>query len=251
MTVMLAAQGLSKRYGDHLALDGFDLQVSQGEVVGLLGPNGAGKTTALRLLSGFLPASAGIATLAGFNVAEEPLQVKQRLGYLPEFAPLYDDLTVREHLLFMGRIKGLRGSSLRQQVQRVMQQLGLEPMQHRLTRKLSKGFGQRTGLAQTLLGDPQVLILDEPTAGLDPRQIEEVRVLIRALAAQHTVILSTHILQEVIALCQRVVILSRGRKVMDARLDSLPPTKSISEDEATAVPLTRSLEELFLSLTEA
>lgn len=233
---MIEIEGLSKRYRDTVAIEDVTFRVESGEIVGFLGPNGAGKSTTMRILTGFLPPTAGVAKVAGFNVLERPREVKRRVGYLPEVPPVYRELTVREYLRFVGRLKGLRGKGLTDEVDRVIERLSLGEMHRRLIVNLSKGFQQRAGFAQALLGNPPVLVLDEPTAGLDPRQIGEVRELIKGLAGEHTVILSTHILQEVTATCERVVIINRGRIVADDSLDAL-----VGE---------RSLEETFLAMTE-
>ncbi len=236
---MIEIECLTKRYRDFVAIEDVTFAVRKGEIVGFLGPNGAGKSTTMRILTGALPASAGQAKLAGFDVMESPREVKRRVGYLPEVPPVYPDLTVTEYLRFVGRLKGLRGEALTREVARVVERVVLGEVSRRLIRNLSKGFQQRTGLAQALLGNPEVLILDEPTVGLDPRQIGEVRDLIRELAGDHTVVLSTHILQEVTATCERVVIINRGRIVADSALDALLKQHS-----------GKKLEEVFLELTE-
>jgi ABC-2 type transport system ATP-binding protein len=182
-------------------------------VLGFLGPNGAGKTTTMRILTGFVPATSGAVSVAGFDVFEQPLEVKRRIGYLPEHPPVYPELTVSEYLRFVGRLKALPRGSLRSAVDRVVGACGLGEVRGRLIGNLSKGYRQRVGLAQALIHDPPVLILDEPTVGLDPKQIIEVRELIRGLGGAHTIILSTHILSEVTATCQRVVIIHEGRIV--------------------------------------
>jgi ABC-2 type transport system ATP-binding protein len=240
---MIETTGLTKRYRDLTAVDGISFSVKKGEIVGFLGPNGAGKTTTMKILTGFLPASGGMAKVAGYDVFEEPMQVRRRIGYLPEIPPVYPDLTVAEYLKFVGKLKGLSGKKLRDDVDRVAAKVSLQNVIDRLIRNISKGYQQRTGLAQALLGNPEVLILDEPTVGLDPRQIGEVRSLIKELAGEHTVILSTHILQEVTATCQRVIIINQGKVVADDRLDSLVQKhKQAGKDS--------SLEEIFLRLTE-
>jgi len=193
------------------ALDRLSLQVEQGEVFGFLGPNGAGKTTTMRILTGFLPATSGTARVAGFDTFNEPLEVKRRIGYLPETPPVYNEMTVKEYLLFVGRIKGVPPSDRRKALTRVLERCGLTEVPNRLIGNLSRGYRQRVGLAQALIHNPEVLILDEPTIGLDPKQIIEIRSLIQELAGEHTVILSTHILQEATALCQRVIIIHEGR----------------------------------------
>jgi ABC-2 type transport system ATP-binding protein len=234
---MIEVSNLTKRYHDLVAVDDLSFQVARGEVLGFLGPNGAGKTTTMRILTGALPATAGKVEVAGFNVFEQPLKVKRRVGYLPEVPPLYDDLDVAAYLRFVGRLKGLR-KDLRTEVERVLGVCGLAEVRKRLIANLSKGFRQRVGLAQALLGSPDVLILDEPTIGLDPNQIAEIRALIRTLAEQHTVILSTHILPEVVQVCSRVVIIHRGKIAADDTLDKLT-----SEHQ--------SLEQTFHDLTQA
>jgi ABC-2 type transport system ATP-binding protein len=235
---MIEVRNLGKIYGDIAALDNVNFAIGRGEVVGFLGPNGAGKTTTMRILTGFLPATRGTAVVAGFDVFDRPMEVKRRIGYLPEHPPLYPDLTVREYLRFVARLKGLRGAALARDLHRVIERASLAAVADRLIRNISKGFQQRTGLAQALLGDPEVLILDEPTIGMDPRQIGEVRALIQGLAGEHTVILSTHILQEVTAVCQRAIIINRGHLVADQDLATLTGDSH------------GSLEQLFLSLTE-
>lgn len=240
---MIETQGLTKLYRNLAAVNDVSFKVGKGEIVGFLGPNGAGKTTTMKILTGFLPATKGSAKVAGFDVFEKPMEVKRRIGYLPEVPPLYPDLTVHEYLRFVGKLKGLRGAELKGHVDRVVDRVGLVPVFDRLIRNISKGFQQRTGLAQALLGNPEVLILDEPTVGLDPRQIGEVRGLIKELAGDHTVILSTHILQEVTATCERVIIIHGGKIVADDKLEALV-AKHKQEGE------TASLEKVFLSLTE-
>jgi len=184
-------------------------------VLAFLGPNGAGKTTTMRILTCFMPATEGSARVAGFDCVDQPLEVKRRIGYLPETPPVYQELTVSEYLTFVGRLRGLGGKKLAAAMDREVQRLGLGPVRHRLIGNLSRGYRQRVGLAQALLHDPEVLILDEPTVGLDPKQIIEIRELIKSLAGSHSVILSTHILPEATAVCQRVVIISGGRIVAE------------------------------------
>lgn len=239
---MIEAQGLTKRYRDHTAIADVSFSIGEGEVVGLLGPNGAGKTTTMRILTGSLPATSGRARVAGYDVLDSPMQVKRRIGYVPEHPPLYADLTVREYLRFVASLKGVRRAELAAEIESVAERVGLGDVLGRLIRNISKGYQQRTGLAQALLGDPPVLVLDEPTVGLDPRQIGEVRELIGSLAGDHTVLLSTHILHEVTAICQRVVIISRGRIVADDTVESLVARRGGAATE--------SLESVFLSLTQ-
>jgi ABC-2 type transport system ATP-binding protein len=212
---MIDARDITKRYGDHTAIERVSFSVAKGEVLAFLGPNGAGKTTTMRILTCFMPATEGTAQVAGFNCFEEPVEVKRRIGYLPETPPVYQELTVEEYLTFVGRLKGLPGAALRSAMDRTVERLALGDVRHRLIANLSRGYKQRVGLAQALLHDPQVLILDEPTVGLDPKQIIEIRELIKNLAGSHTVILSTHILPEATAVCQRVVIINGGRIVAE------------------------------------
>jgi ABC-2 type transport system ATP-binding protein len=211
---MIQVDNLTKRYGLVEAIHDVSFGVDKGRIVGFLGPNGAGKSTTMKILSCFMPATAGTATVAGFDVFSQSLEVRRRIGYLPENAPLYPDLSVASYLDFVAEIKGVgRRAARRGRVADVMERCFITDMQNRLIGKLSKGYRQRVGLAQALLGDPEVLILDEPTIGLDPRQIAEIRALIRSLAGQHTVILSTHILPEVSMVCDGVIIINHGRIV--------------------------------------
>src|SRR6266446_464214 len=210
---MISVKDLSKRYARNTAVDHISFEVEKGQIVGFLGPNGAGKTTTMRMLTCFLPPSSGTAAFAGFDVVEAPLEVKKRIGYLPEAPPLYHEMRTAEYLTFVGRLKGLSGAELRQRVDAVCDRCAVGDVKNKLLGKLSKGYRQRVGLAQALIHDPEVLILDEPTAGLDPKQIIETRDLIRSLAGDHTIILSTHILPEVAQTCQRVVIINKGRVV--------------------------------------
>ena len=210
---MIQVEHLTKRYGPKTAIDDVTFSVEKGEVLAFLGPNGAGKTTTMRILTGSLPATAGTARVAGYDCFERPLEVKRVIGYLPEFPPLYGEMTVTEYLTFVGRIKGVPVSEIPNALDRVMQRLSLGEVRGRLIANLSRGFKQRVGLAQALVHNPPVLILDEPTTGLDPKQIIEIRELIRELAGSHTIILSTHILPEATAVARRVVIIHEGRIV--------------------------------------
>jgi ABC-2 type transport system ATP-binding protein len=210
---MIQVDQLTKHYGPVTAIDGVSFGVDKGRIVGFLGPNGAGKSTTMKILSCFMPATSGSARVAGFDVFSQSLEVRRRIGYLPENAPLYADLPVASYLDFVAEIKGVGRGARRGRVADVMERCFISDMRNRLIGKLSKGYRQRVGLAQALLGDPEVLILDEPTIGLDPRQIAEIRALIRSLAGQHTVILSTHILPEVSMVCDGVIIISGGRIV--------------------------------------
>lgn len=210
---MIEVDRLTKRYGNLKAVDDVSFQVEKGEILGFLGPNGAGKTTTMRILTCFLPATEGTARVAGFDVFENAMEVKRRIGYLPEHPPLYDEMTVDGYLKFVARIKSVAPEDLKRRLQEVKETVRIEGYGSKLIKHLSKGFKQRVGLAQALIHDPEVLILDEPTVGLDPNQIKEVRELIKSLSGNHTIILSTHILPEVSMTCQRVVIISDGKIV--------------------------------------
>jgi ABC-2 type transport system ATP-binding protein len=212
---MIEVQHLTKRYGRVTAVDDLTFKVERGEILGFLGPNGAGKTTTMRILTGYMPATTGKAMVAGFDVFNQPIDAKRRTGYLPETPPLYPDMTVREYLQFVARIKikGVSSSERRQRVEDSMRRTRVLDMAARHCGKLSKGYRQRVGLAQAIIHNPEVLILDEPTAGLDPKQIIETRQLIKELAGTHTIILSTHILPEVSQTCERVVIINKGKMV--------------------------------------
>jgi len=218
---VIEVQHLTKRYGPITAVDDVNFRVERGEILGFLGPNGAGKTTTMRILTGYMPATEGRAIVAGFDVFDQPIEAKRRTGYLPETPPLYPDMTVSEYLTFVAKIKRVPAADRRQRVGAVMERTRVSDMANRLCSKLSKGYRQRVGLAQALIHNPDVLILDEPTAGLDPKQIIETRRLIKELAGDHTIILSTHILPEVAQTCQRVVIINRGRVVAVDTPDAL------------------------------
>ena len=218
---MIEVEHLTKRYGSVTAVDDISFRVNQGEILGFLGPNGAGKTTTMRVLTGYMPASNGRAVVAGYDVFDQPIEAKRRTGYLPETPPLYPDMTVREYLDFVAKIKGVAPKDRQGRVKAVMERTWIADMAGRDCGKLSKGYRQRVGLAQALIHNPEVLILDEPTAGLDPKQIIETRDLIRSLAGSHTIILSTHILPEVAQTCQRVVIINKGRVVAEDTPDNL------------------------------
>ena len=218
---MIEVQHLTKRYGPVTAVDDISFSVERGEILGFLGPNGAGKTTTMRVLTGYMPPTDGKAIVAGYDVFEHPIEAKRRTGYLPETPPLYPDMTVRDYLSFVARIKGVPRSERTARIDEMMQKTRIADMANRLCGKLSKGYRQRVGLAQALMHNPEVLILDEPTAGLDPKQIIETRQLIKGLAGDHTIILSTHILPEVSQTCQRVVIINRGKVVAVDTPDNL------------------------------
>jgi len=210
---MINVKELTKRYARTTAVDHISFEVAKGQIVGFLGPNGAGKTTTMRMLTCFLPPSSGTATVAGFDVLEQPMEVKKRIGYLPETPPLYPEMETAEYLKFVGQLKGLSGAELQKRIDYVCERCSVADVRNKLLGKLSKGYRQRVGLAQAIIHNPDVLILDEPTAGLDPKQINETRDLIRRLAGSHTIILSTHILPEVEQTCEQVVIINKGKLV--------------------------------------
>ena len=218
---MIEVSGLSRRYGARDAVVGLSFRIPAGEIVGFLGPNGAGKTTTLRMLTGYLPPSAGEARVAGHDVLTQSMQVRSRIGYLPESVPIYRDLTVSAFLDFVATLKGMPRAGRADHIAGIVESCGLTDVYTRRIGALSRGYRQRTGLAQALINDPDVLFLDEPTVGLDPRQIVEIRELIRSLAGRRTIMLSTHILPEVGHLCQRVLIIHRGRLISDGPTDQL------------------------------
>jgi len=218
---VIEVENLTKVYGNLTAVDRISFRVNRGEILGFLGPNGAGKTTTMRILAGYLPATSGTARIAGYDVAEQSMEVRRRVGYLPEVPPLYPDMTVEGYLDFVARLKRVPAAQRRARVEAAMELARVADRRRELIRRLSRGYRQRVGLAQAIVHDPDVLILDEPTAGLDPRQIVEVRQLIRSLAGNHTVVLSTHILPEVSMTCTRVVIINRGRVVAEDTPENL------------------------------
>jgi ABC-2 type transport system ATP-binding protein len=218
---MIKADRLTMHYGPVVALKNASFEVKEGEIVGLLGPNGAGKSTAMKILTTYLYPTKGTAVVGGFDVLEKPHEVRKIIGYLPESLPLYMDMEVRAYLKFVGTARGLSGARLRERTELIIEECGLRPMYRKVIRELSKGFRQRTALAQALLHDPRIIILDEPTSGLDPHQIVEIRQLIKKLASGRTVILSTHILQEVEATADRIVIINQGRIVGDGTIREL------------------------------
>lgn len=221
MTAMIDLENLTKRFGGFVAVDGISLTIARGEVLGFLGPNGAGKTTAMRMVAGFLEPSAGTVKVCGFDVGTHPIEVKRRIGYLPEGAPIYGDMTVAAFLRFVAEIRGFRGDELKNRTDRAIQVVSLQNVLGQPVETLSKGFKRRVGLAQAILHDPEVLILDEPTDGLDPNQKYQVRELIRGMAADKAIVVSTHILEEVEAVCTRAVVIDRGRLVADGTSESL------------------------------
>ncbi len=224
---MIQVERLSKRYGSIKAVDRLTFAVGRGEIVGLLGPNGAGKTTTMRMLTTFLPPTSGRAVLSGHDVLDESLEVRRKVGYLPENVPLYHEMRVREYLTFRAKLKDVPRSRRRAELARVIARCQLGEVEDRILGHLSKGYRQRVGLAEAMLRDPDILILDEPTAGLDPIQIREVRALIRDLGDRHTILLSTHVMTEVEAVCGRVIIIAQGRIALDDRLDRLQAENAI------------------------
>ncbi len=210
---MIQVKNLTKRYGQHLAVDQLNFTVDKGEILGFLGPNGAGKSTTMNIITGYISATEGSVLVDGMDVLDQPTEVKKKIGYLPEFPPLYPEMTVREYLDFVCAIKKVTGPAKNESLEKIMDVVKIGDVRGRLIKNLSKGYKQRVGLAQALIGNPPILILDEPTVGLDPRQIIEIRNLIKELGKDHTVILSSHILPEVSALCERVVIINKGKIV--------------------------------------
>ena len=218
---MIDVEGLTKLYGDRIAIKDVSFHVDKGEVVGMLGPNGAGKTTTMRILTCFTPATSGTAKVAGFRVAEESLEVRRHIGYMPENVPLYPEMRVTEYLSFRARLRGVPRTERREKVRRAMEECWVDDVKDRIVGHLSKGYRQRVGLAEAMLHDPEILILDEPTVGLDPNQIRQTRGLIKQLGERRTVILSTHILPEVEMVCSRVMIINRGRIVPEEEINRL------------------------------
>ncbi|MBV8811515.1 MAG: ABC transporter ATP-binding protein [Acidobacteriaceae bacterium] len=224
---MIQVEGLSKRYARHVAVNNISFAVDKGDIVGFLGPNGAGKTTTMRILTCFMPPTTGSAKVAGFDVFEQPFEVKKRIGYLPEAPPLYPEMSVRDYLTFVARLKNLPAGEIGKRADQVMQRCAVDDVKDRLISKLSRGYRQRVGLAQAIIHNPDVLILDEPTSGLDPKQINETRELIKSLAGEHTIILSTHILPEVESVCEKVIIIDKGRLVATDSVENLKQRGSV------------------------
>jgi ABC-2 type transport system ATP-binding protein len=218
---MITVNGLTKKYAHTTAVDHISFEVKKGQIVGFLGPNGAGKTTTMRMLTCFLTPTGGTATVAGYDILEQPLEVKKRIGYLPETPPVYLEMRIAEYLTFVGQLKGLSGSELRSRVDYACERCAVADVRNKIIGKLSKGYRQRVGLAQAIIHNPDVLILDEPTAGLDPKQINETRDLIKSLAGDHTIILSTHILPEVSQTCEQVIIINKGKIVATDSVSNL------------------------------
>jgi ABC-2 type transport system ATP-binding protein len=235
---MIKVEGLTKRYARTVAVDDISFEVDKGQIVGFLGPNGAGKTTTMRILTGFLPPTAGKANVAGFDVQENPMEVKKRIGYLPETPPVYPEMEVSEYLEFAGQLKGISGADIKRRADDAIGRCSLGDVRSKLIGKLSKGYRQRVGIAQAIIHNPDVLILDEPTSGLDPKQIIEIRELLRALAGEHTIILSTHILSEVEHSCERVIIISHGKVVAQDSVSNL--TNRLRGSEAVSVEVESS-----------
>ena len=231
---MIKAEHLVKRYGFNYALNDVSFEIGEGEIVGLLGPNGAGKSTTMNIITGYLSATSGAAYIDGVNIVEEPLKAKKLIGFLPEQPPIYPEMTVNEYLNFVYQLKGCEMDK-EEHIREILTSIRLLDVKDRLIKNLSKGYKQRVGIAQALIGDPKVIIFDEPTVGLDPKQILEVRNLIRALAKKHTVILSTHILAEVQAVCERVIIINKGKIIADERTEDL--TKTIEDGYHYAVKI--------------
>jgi ABC-2 type transport system ATP-binding protein len=245
---MIEVQNVTKNYGPFQALKDISFQVDKGQIVGFLGPNGAGKTTTMRILTCFMPASSGRVTVAGYDVFKESREVRKRIGYLPENVPLYPEMTVTKYLRYMARIRSVPRSNVSQQLDNAIEACGLTERRHQIIGQLSRGFRQRVGLAQALIHEPDVLILDEPTSGLDPRQIVEIRGLIRSLGRERTILFSTHILPEASLMCERLIIISRGEITGDVELEngravSRQDDTSLSElENSQTTPVTLSLE---------
>jgi len=230
---MIKVEGLTKRYARTVAVDNISFEVEKGQIVGFLGPNGAGKTTTMRVLTCFLPPTSGKANVAGYDVLANPMEVKKRIGYLPETPPVYPEMEVAEYLNFTGQLKGISSGDIKRRVDEVLGRCAIGDVRSKLIGKLSKGYRQRVGLAQAIIHNPDVLILDEPTSGLDPKQIIEIRELLKSLAGDHTIILSTHILSEVEHSCERVIIISRGKLVAIDSVANL--TNRLRGSEAVAL----------------
>jgi ABC-2 type transport system ATP-binding protein len=228
---MIEVEGLTKSYGDVVVVDNVSFVVESGEILGFLGPNGAGKTTTMRMLTGYLPPTEGTARIVGYDVFKDSLKVRRRIGYLPEQVPLYHDMSVTTYLNFVARVKATESRTRKDMINEIMLNCGLKEVENKIIGKLSKGFRQRVGLAQALIGNPSVLILDEPTTGLDPRQIAQIREMIKQLAYGHTIILSTHILPEVSMVCDKVVIINNGKIVAQDSVENL--TKELTKTQMT------------------
>lgn len=226
---MIEVQNLTKRYGDLTAVSEVSFRVESGQILGFLGPNGSGKTTTMRVITGFMPATAGTVKVAGFDIFDDSFEARKRIGYLPETPPLYNDMTVTAYLRFVARIKGMTRAAIPDALDRALDRCGLTDVADRVTGYLSKGYRQRVGLAQAIIHNPDVLILDEPTVGLDPQQIIGIRALIKELAGEHTVVLSTHILPEVAQVCEKVVIINTGRVVAEDMIENLTQGQTLED----------------------
>jgi ABC-2 type transport system ATP-binding protein len=226
---MIEVQNLSKSYGDYTAVSDVSFTATKGQIVGFLGPNGAGKTTTIRMLATYLPPTSGTAKVAGYDIVTQADKVREKIGYLPENPPLYSEMTVLEYLKFIAEIKGVPRASVTSRIEEVMERCFITDVRNKLCQHLSRGYRQRVGLAQAIIHDPEVIILDEPTSGLDPKQIIEIRQLIHSLGQSHTVLLSTHILPEVSMVCNKVVIVSRGRVVIESLLNQLTTEKDLEQ----------------------
>ena len=243
---MIQVENVTKKYGQRLAVDSLTFGVSRGEILGFLGPNGAGKSTMMNIITGYLSATEGTVTVDGHDILEEPAEAKRRIGYMPELPPLYLEMTVQDYLSFVSDIKGVPRSRRREGMDRAMELLRIADVRPRLIKNLSKGYKQRVGIAQALIGSPDVLILDEPTIGLDPQQIIETRTLIRSLGREHTVILSSHILPEIAAVCDRVLIINRGKIVASDTTANL--SRGLSGESRLAVRVAGSEREVLAAL---
>ncbi len=241
---MIQVEGLSKRYARHVAVNNISFSVDKGDIVGFLGPNGAGKTTTMRILTCFMPPTAGKATVANFDVFEQPFEVKKHIGYLPETPPVYPEMSVEDYLAFVARLKNMPSRDIKSRTEQVMERCAVADVRSKLISKLSKGYRQRVGLAQAIIHNPDVLILDEPTSGLDPKQINETRELIKSLSGEHTIILSTHILPEVEAVCEKVIIIDKGRVVATDSVESLKNRASVGSATQLQIENTSDIDPL-------
>ena len=241
---MIEVQNLTKAYGNFVAVKDVSFKAKKGEILGFLGPNGAGKTTTMRIISGFMPATSGTVLVDGLDIFTESLAARRRIGYLPENPPLYNEMRVESYLRFAGRLRGLSRGDLEPALEHVIEVCGLKQVSTRICGQLSKGFRQRVGLAGAIIHNPQVLILDEPTIGLDPRQIRDIRALIRDLGGQRTIVLSTHILPEVSQICEKVVIINEGHVVLEESLNQLPAGQSLEDVFLGAIAQERGHEDV-------
>ncbi len=239
---MIEVKNLTKVYGNFVAIQNVSFKAERGRILGFLGPNGAGKTTTMRIITGYMPATSGTVLIDGLDIFSQSLQARRRIGYLPESPPLYADMRVDAYLRFVARLRGVTRSALEEAVAHVLQVCGLEDVAHRICGQLSKGYKQRVGVAQALVHNPPVLVLDEPTIGLDPRQIHEIRGLIRGLSGERTIVLSTHILPEVSQICDKVVIIAEGRVVLEESVKALPAGTSLEDVFLNAITKERRVE---------